>query len=123
MRTVLAVISVVLQTVYAVGLLYVIEYLVPMFSIDWGRYDADPRMIALEQTQVLIDFGLMTAAGMLWIVFAWFVLRLENFRPTWFVIANRVLALTWFVFFPFGTVIAFFVLKWCKADANSLAAA
>ena len=118
MRTVLATISVILQAVYVVGLLTVFQYFVRMLSIDWTWFDADPRLIAAEQYLLLIDFGLMAAAGLLGIAFAWFVLRLEKFRPAWFVFSNRVLALAWFVFFPLGTLIAVFMLRWCKGDAR-----
>ena len=114
MKIVLAVISLMLQAAYVLGVFIVVRYFVYLSSLDWSTYDADPQMMSIEQLRLLIDFGLLAIAGGLGYFLAWFTLRFERYRPFWYLAANQAFALLWSIFVPIGTVMAFYMRRWCR---------
>ena len=120
MKTGLAVISLLLQAAYALGVFMVVQYFLHMSSFDWTVFDADPQILAIEQMRLLIDFGLLALAGGLGYFLAWFELRFEHFRPPWYLAANRAYALLWSIFVPIGTVMAFYMRRWCRTNEDAL---
>ena len=120
MKTVLAVISLLLQSAYVLGLIILVRYAVALNANDWTTFDADPRIVATEQLGLLKDFSFLAAAGGIGFFLAWFTLRIERFRPNWYRAGNQALAVAWVIFVPIGTAMAIFMLRWCRIDTNTI---
>lgn len=106
--------SAIFQLVYVFGLFVFLYSLFFLFRADGPFLAGDARMAAGEVSQALVTFVLRACIGLVGAGLGWYVLRHEQSAPTWFVRFSKSLAFVWLVFIPIGTVLGFFMFRWCK---------
>lgn len=103
--------SAVLQSVYVVGLIVVVNSLVQANLA--GLYEAgDPRLMAGFISSQAVRLLLAILVGLVGVILMATVIRKIEEPPIWMVHMSAVFAIAWILLIPVGTPIGIYMFRW-----------
>ena len=114
MKHVASATSTLFQLIYVFGLFVFLYSIIFALRTDGPFFAGDAKMAAGEISQALVTFGLRATIGLIGAALAWYILRPRRPAPPWFIRTSKILAVAWLVFVPIGTLVGFFMFRWCK---------